>query len=55
MKNTDEDISKNQNFTCDTIVTADNTYENLTQLKKEMAESKGQHICLSFFSFFSVD
>lgn len=51
MKNLDEDVAKNQDLTWDTNATADNTYENITQLKSEMAELKGQHIFLSFLFF----
>ena len=52
MKNLDEDVANNQDLTWDTNATVDNTYENITQLKSEMAELKGQHIFLSFFLFF---
>ena len=53
MKNLDEDVVKNQDVTWDTNATADNTYQNIIQLKSEMAELKGKHIFLSvFFLFF---
>ena len=56
MKNLDEDVVKNQDLTWDTNATADNTYQNIIQLKSEMAKLKGKHIFLSvFFVFFAVD
>ena len=53
MKNTDEDVAKNQDLTWDTNATADNIHESSLELMSEMAELKGQQIFLSFFlSFF---
>ena len=55
MKNTDEDVAKNQDFTRGTNVTADNNYVNLTQLSREIADMKGQHIFFFSVDIFSVD
>lgn len=52
MKNLDEDVAKNQDLTWDTNATTEYIYEDITQLKSEMVELKGQHIFFSFFSFF---
>ena len=49
MKNLDEDVAKNQDLACGTNATAEHTYENIMQLKSEMAELKGQHIFVLFF------
>ena len=49
MKNTDEDVAKNQDLTWDTNTTADNIYDSPFELISKMAELKGQH---TFFSFF---
>ena len=52
MKNLDENVAKNQDLTWDTNAKTEYIYEDITQLKSEMAELKGKHIFFSFFSFF---
>ena len=43
-----EDVAKNQDLALSTYVKADTNYVNMTQLNRETAEEKGQHIFTSF-------
>ena len=54
MKITVEDVAKKQDLTLGTYVKADNNYMNLTKLKREIAEEKGQHKFTSFLLQFDL-